>query len=162
MAGVYLVNAAPRVVHLGTEDLSTRQVPREPEAIPQHCPKYYIYARKGPSTTQLCVGAERIRIYGDETFDLLDKYANHATVFANLSNAEGNTCMYQRIVPDDAGPEATITYWLDVLPCSVDLYERNEDGSIKLNPSGLPIITGTTSGFKLKWVTTYYETVNDV
>lgn len=162
MAGVYLVNAAPRVVHLGTEDLSTRQVPREPEAIPQHCPKYYIYARKGPSTPQLCVGAERIRIYGDETFDLLDKYANHATVFANLSNAEGNTCMYQRIVPDDAGPEATITYWLDVLPCAVDLYERNEDGSIKLNPSGLPIITGTTSGFKLKWVTTYYETVNDV
>ena len=48
-------------------------------------------------------------------------------MFANLANAEGNACMYQRVIPDDAGPEATITFWLDVLETTVDLYERNED-----------------------------------
>ena len=159
---LYITNAAPMIRHLGTEDLSRTQPPREPEAIPQHCPKIYLYTRKGPTTPQLCGGAERVRMYGDETFDLLDKYANHATVFANLANAEGNACMYQRVIPDDAGPEATITFWLDVLETTVDLYERNEDGSIKLSPDGLPIITGNTTGYKCKWVTTNYETVSDV
>ena len=156
---LYITNAAPMVRHLGTEDLSTRQVPREPEAIPQHCPKYYLYARKGPSTPQLCSGAERIRLFGDETFDLLSKYSNHATVFANLTNAEGNACMLQRVVPEDAGPESNITFWIDVLETNVDVYERNDDGSIALNELGLPVITGTTKGYKCKWVTTYYDSV---
>lgn len=158
----YIINAAPMVIQYGTQDLSTRQLPREPEAIPQHLPKFYLYAQKGPTTPQLVVGAERDRMYGTDTFDLRSKYANHATVFANLVNAEGNACMLERIIPEDAGPNANIVLWLDVLPTKVDLYERNpSDGSIKLNALGNPIITGQADGYKVKWVTSYYDSKDD-
>lgn len=159
----YIVNAAPMVIQYGTQDLSTRQLPREPENIPQHLPKFYLYARKGPTSSQLVVGAERINMYGMETFDLRSKYANHATVFANLVNAEGNSVMIERVVPEDAGPESNIILWLDVLETKVKLYERNpSDGSIKLDALGAPVITGETDGFKVKWVVTNYETKEDL
>lgn len=153
-----IVNGAPMVVEYGTQDLSTRQLPREPEAIPQHLPKFFLFAQKGPTDPQLVVGAERERIFGAETFNLRSKFANHATVFANQVNAQGNACMIQRVIPEDAGPEASMIAWLDVLPTTVDLYERNTDGSIKLDALGDPIITGTAQGYKVKWVVTHHAT----
>lgn len=149
-----IVNAAPMVIDRGTQDLSIRQLPREPELIPQHLPKFYLFTQKGPTEPQLVVGAERDLMYGTESFNLRSKYANHATVFANLVNAEGNACMLQRVIPEDAGPESNLIAWLDVLPTTIDVYERNSDGSIKLNNLGDPIITGTTPGHKVKWVIT--------
>lgn len=158
----YIVNAAPMVIEYGTQDLSTRLLPREPEAIPQHLPKIYLFAQKGPLTPQLVVGAERERIYGSETFNLRSKFANHATVLANQVNGQANSCMLQRVVPDDIGPEATIVMWLDVLATTIDLYERNTDGSIKVDALGQPIVTGTTPGYKVKWVVTNYNTVAEL
>ena len=116
-----IVNAAPLVVDLGTQDLSGRQVPIEPEALPQHLPKFWLFAQKGPLTPTLVSGGARDKIYGTDSFDLRGKYANHATVFANLANAEGNACMIQRVIADNAGPEASIILWLDVLETDVDL-----------------------------------------
>ena len=156
-----LINAAPMVDDRGTEDLSTRQVPREADAIPQHLPKCYIFAERGDTRENLRVGAERDRTYGTKTFDPRSKFANHATIFANAFNANGNACVYKRLIPEDAGPCANVTLWLDVLPTTVDLYERNVDGSIKLDALGQPIVTGTTTGHKVKWVTTNYTTHTD-
>lgn len=157
-----IVNAAPMVIDRGTQDLSTRLLPREPELIPQHLPKFYLFAQKGPLTPELVVGNERDLMYGSETFNLRGKFANHSTVFANLVNAEGNACMIQRVIADDAGPEANLIAWLDVLATTVDVYERNVDGSIKLSITGDPIITGTTTGFKVKWVVTNHTSVSDL
>lgn len=157
---LYISNAAPMVLHLGTEDLSTRTIDREQEQVPQHCPKYYLYTRKGPTTPQLCAGKERTRMYGSESFDLTSKYANHATVFANLTDNENNYCVYQRLIPDDAGPEANMTLWLDVLETTLDDYERNDDGSIKLSELGVPEIGGTCPGYKCKWVITNQSTLD--
>ena len=84
MAG-YIVNAAPMVIDLGTQDLSTRKLPRETDAVPQHLPKFYLFTRKGPDTPQLVVGNERDNMYGAESFGINSAYATHATVFANLS-----------------------------------------------------------------------------
>jgi len=158
----YIINAAPMVIERGIQDLSTRQLPREPEAIPQHCPKFFLFAQKGPTDPQLVVGAERINMFGMDTFDLRSKYANHQTVFANIVNAEGNISMIQRMIPHDAGPLANVSLWLDVLPTDVDLYERNIDGSIKTDANGAPIITGTTTGYKVKWVMSNRLTHADV
>lgn len=153
-----IVNGAPMVIEYGTEDLSRRQLPREPEAIPQHLPKFYIFAQKGPSTPQLVSGAERISIYGAETFNERGKYCNHATIFANLANGNGNACMLQRLIPEDAGPESNIICYMDVLSTEVDTYQRNVDGSIKTDALGDPIVSGTTQGHKVKFVITHAST----
>ena len=149
-----IVNGAPMVIEYGTQDLSTRQLPREPEFIPQHLPKFFTFAQKGDLKPQLVSGAELERVFGSETFNLRGKFATHATPFIQAMVANANAVMLQRVVPLDIGPESTIIAWLDVLPTQVDLYERNGDGSIKTTVLGEPIITGQAAGYKVKWVVT--------
>lgn len=161
-----IVNAAPFTRLLGTQDLSTRPLVLEPEAIPTHLPKCYIYAQKGPTTAQLVSGDSRIQIYGVDSFDVRKKYANHATVMSNLINAQGNAQMIERILPVDAGPEANVLLSLDVLPTELPDYERNIDGSIKLDVDGdpIPLLDGQSDpimvpGYKVKWVVSSINTV---
>lgn len=155
---VTIVNAAPILYPLGTNDLSIESVPREPEAIPTHLPKVFIYAKKGPKTPVLAGGAERLQIFGDDTFDPLKGYCNHQTILSNRLTAKSNAHMIQRIVPLDAGPEANMLLSLDVLPTTYDDYERNTDGSIKYDVLGNAIVKGTIAGFKIKWVVTSINT----
>ena len=159
----YIVNAAPMVLDRGTQDLSKTSPARVAEAIAQHVPKFYIFAQKGPTTPQLVVGAERTNMFGETSFDIRSKYANHATVFANGVNTEGNACMYQRVVPEDAGPLANVLLWLDVLPCMVDDYKRSPtDGSIIVDDLGAPTVLGQVQGYKVKWVSTYRATQSEI
>ena len=154
-----IINAAPMVIQYGTQDLSTVQVPREPEAIPQHLPKFYLYCQKGPTAPQLGSGAELANLYGLPTFDLRSPYSNHNTVYANLVNAEGNAIMVERVIPEDAGPNSSLVFWLDVLPTMVPNYQRNTDGSFKLdaitNLSIPDATTPTVAGNLIKWVITH-------
>jgi hypothetical protein len=63
--------------------------------------------------------------------------------------------MLQRVLPADAGPEANMTLWLDVLPTDVDNFERNADGSIRFDTLGNPVVLGTIPGYKVKYVVTH-------
>jgi len=151
-----IVNGAPGVVDYGTQDQSTLPYARAPEEIPQHLPKFFIFAQKGPVTEELLVGNERKLMYGDETFAELSPYFTHQTLFANGANSKGNAAMFVRMVPLDAGPKPTLRAWLDVLPTQVDLYERNSDGSIKLDVANDPIVLGQTPGYRVKFVVDNY------
>jgi hypothetical protein len=158
-----IINAAPGVVDLGTQDLSARQIAPQEEAIPQHLPKFFIFAQKGPVEDidglreQLQYGNGRIIIYGEETFVENSKYFNHQTHISNIVNAQGNSGMYVRLLPKDAGPKPSAILYLDVLPTIVDDYERNIDGSIKVDISGQPVIKGSGPGYRVKWVKKFHE-----
>lgn len=147
-----IVNAAPMVIEYGTDDQSIRALPREPEAIPQHLPKFFLYTQKGPADEQLVSGAELVNTYGAKSFDVKGKYFNHSTLFTNLAVAEGNAVMIKRLIPADANGPAELTLYLDVLTTTVDLYQRNSDGSIFKDVNDQPVIIGTTAGYKVKWV----------
>jgi hypothetical protein len=156
------VNAAPMTVFRGINDLSTRAPVYTPEAIPTHLPKLYVFAQKGPTDPQLVAGDSLTNTYGSDSFDLRSAYANHATVLCNTINSYGNYIMLQRLKPDDAAPPANIRLWLDVLPCQVDVYEREIDGSISVDATGNPKTTGkTVPGFKAKWVATHIAPASD-
>lgn len=152
------VNAAPMVKDLGIQNMPTDAIARLPESVPQHLPKVYMWAQKGRTNEELLVGVERENIFGDETFRMGGKYANHSTLFANAFNARANACVYKRLIPPNAGPESNITLWLDVLSTMVDVYERNTDGSIKTNVLGDAIVVGQVKGYKVKWVATSAST----
>lgn len=154
------VNAAPMVQDLGANDVSMRSIPVRSEQVPQHLPKFLIFAQRGREGEELLLGVERENIYGDETFRMGSKYANHATLFANAVNENANAVMYKRLIPADAGPKSNLTLWMDVLRTDVDLYERNEDGSIKTNGLGDPIVIGNTPGVKVKWVVSSASTAS--
>lgn len=159
MATTQIVNAAPMEIKYGVKDNSSGGTVREPEAIPQHLAKFYILAQKGPLTPQLVVGADRTLMYGVETFNELGKFCNHQTVGSNVVNEQANSQILHRIVPKDAGPEPSIIMYLDVLETEVDTYERNQDGSLKRDSLGNLTITGTTAGYKVKWVNEYHTDI---
>ncbi|MNU19629.1 hypothetical protein D3C71_78610 [compost metagenome] len=149
-----IVNAAPNTILQGTNDKSPRPLVPEAEVLPTHLPKIYLYTQKGPSESQLVSGAAAVQMYGSASFEERGKYATHATALFNKINAQGNSVMIERVIPADAGDPSSIRLSLDVLPMLVPLYERNLDGSIKLDTAGLPIPAGTTAGFQVKWVAT--------
>lgn len=160
-----IVNAAPFHLQLGTQDGSTRPLLRDPEAIPTHLPKVYIYAKKGPTTPQLVSGGSRSFMYGEESFDPRKKWANHATILSNTFESEGNAQMIERVIPADAGPEANLLLSLDVLDTTIDDYVRNSDGSIKLNATtGEPVVNGSSKipGYLVKWVVTSIDDPADL
>lgn len=147
-------NAAPQANLLGIQDLSGRVLTPEAEALPVHLPHAFIFGAEGPLTPQLVVGDSLIQMYGSETFDYRSKYANHQTVLVNEVNAQGNAIMVQRLKPEDAPAPASITFGLDLLRVTdFPVYERNVDGSYKLDANKQPIPTGeVTTGFYGRWV----------
>lgn len=148
-----IVNAAPMTIFRGADDQSTRALVPEPVAVPTHLPMVYGYAKRGPTTPQLVVGDNRVGMYHEDSFDLRKPYATHATVLSNIINSQGNQQMFQRVKPLDAGPNASLRVSLDVLPMQLPLYERNNDGSFRLDDDGLKIPTGQKiAGYRVKFV----------
>jgi hypothetical protein len=145
------INGAPLVIDYGTQDLSPRRIPRF-TATPQHVAKFWIYAQKG-STKELFSSPNNLAyLYGDNTLKENSKYFNHQTLFMKRVAAAGNSVKVKRLLPPDVGPKANVILYLDVLETTVDLYELNSDGSIRLDSNNTPVIIGTAPGIKAKWV----------
>lgn len=156
-----ILNAAPMVIDLGTRDLSTRVVPASPLTIPQHLPKLYIFAEKGPMGPSYIDfdSASLTQVYGDDTFDVNKKYFTHQTPFLMAAAAAGNNCVVHRLSAPDAKDVSNIALYLDVLPTQVPLYVKNSDGSLDLDEAGNPIPQTdsngdpvTVAGHKVTWV----------
>lgn len=156
MSNTTIVNGAPMVRSLGTQDVSKRIPIIDPEVIPTHLPKVYLLAAKGPEGPQLVVGNGRNQMFGDDTFDLVMPFATHQTVLSNLVNAEGNAQMIERLFPVDAGPKANFLLSIDVLPTDIVQYQRDASGNYITDPvTSLPIPVSpavSLPGFKVKWV----------
>ena len=155
-----ILNAAPMVINYGVDDQSKRQFPYDYPLVPQHLPKFYLYTQKGPAKPTLVTPNMLNVIYGSDSFDITKKWFNHASIFCTNVASQANNVVVERIIPEDAGPEATVILWLDVLKTTVDLYERNSDGSIKRDTLGNPIIFGQAPGYKIKWVYSNHTSYN--
>lgn len=157
-----IVNAAPMTIALGVNDKSTRALVPVPEVLPAHLPKFYTYAATGPATPQLVVGDALTQMYSADSFDPRKKFATHATIFINEINSKANSMMIQRVIPADAPAPANARLWADVLATMVPDYQRNSDGSIKLDTGGNPVPTGTNiQGFIVKYVVTHINPGSD-
>lgn len=155
-----IVNAAPMTIFRGISDQSTTAALPVEDNLPTHLPKIYFFAKKGPTSPQLVSGDSLTTMYHADSFDLTKAWATHATVLTNTINSQGNAIMAQRLKPTDAGPEASIRLWLDLLPTSIPVYQRGSDGKYLLDADGNPTATGSTvQGFKAKWVVT--QVTND-
>lgn len=158
-----IVNAAPVHLMFGTEDVSTRAIELAPLEMPAHLPKFYGFAKRGPNTPQLVVGGSRTLIYGAESFTEGSPYFTHATLYSNEVNAAGNAQMFERLIPEDAGPVANLLISLELLKDMLDDYERNADGSYKLDANEDPIPLPTKiEGYKRFWHVTHITDKADV
>lgn len=146
-------NSAPQILFWGFDDQSGRIVPSVPEQVPIHLPFMYFYGRKGKTTPRLAAGKALNSLFGSESFDPRGPYATHATPFINGFNEAANIMLLQRLRPAGA-KTASLQLGIEVLPMEVPVYERNVDGSYKLDAvTSQPIDTGATiPGHKCAWV----------
>jgi len=145
-----IVNASPQIVQLGTDDKSLKPIVPRPITIPTHLPLIMSFAASGPTTKELVDGSRLVALYGEETFDRNKPFFTHATRLAELMSAAGNAMMFWRIVPDDNDTIANITLYIDLLKDTVNVYKRNDDGSIATDSSGKPIVDTQHEGYKFK------------
>ena len=164
---VDMKNAAPMVYDQGTQDFSQEIIPTAALEIPQHFPLFYIFAEKGKEGREIVdFGSQTLTaMYGDETFNPEGKYYTHQTPFLELCARNGNNCVVHRLTAPDAKDVANVSLWLDVLPTQVPLFEKNFNGSIKLDGNGQPIpktdVNGdtiTVAGYSVCWVTDHTDT----
>ena len=145
-------NAAPFANLLGIKDESGRTVAAEAEALPIHLPHVFAYMQRGPVTPQVVFGTSLTKTYGADSLDYRKPFANHQTVLLNTLNENANQVMVQRVVPTDIEPKARLLLSLELLPTKLPAYDRNADGSYKLDTAGNPVPTGSTiDGFKGRW-----------
>lgn len=148
-----IINAAPLANLLGIQDNSRGTPVYEPESVPTHLPHQYIFAEKGPTLPQLVSGDSLVQMYGAKTLDPRGPYFNHQTQLVNSLQGVGNQVMLQRVIPADAGPKARLLLSLEIVADTVQTYQRNPDGSYKLDNNGEKIATGTTvPGYIARWV----------
>ena len=149
-------NASPQMIHLGADDQSMSNVTPSREPIPQHCPMFYIFAKKGPVSREL-LGASKLNVtYGSETFDINDKYFNHQTRFLTAVAGQANSCMVQRLVPKDAGVNSNAVVYMDVMETDVPNYVRDSYGSYVDDPDAnskkVDPENPTIKGYKIKFI----------
>lgn len=147
------MNAAPKAILQGIKDLGGSQLPVVPEQLPTHLPHLFLYTSEGPEI-ELVSGASALETFGQDLFDLRGKYTTHQTVYADVINKNANAMMIQRIKPDDANPEATLTLSVEVVEDQLKVWERDLQGDVVYDSSGDPKQDGdqTTPGYRLRWV----------
>lgn len=159
-----IINAAPMVIDLGTQDRSTLPVSVSSLVTPQHLPKFYIFAETGPVGNRfLDFSTDSLtNLYGDDTFNTTKKYYTHQTPFLQAAAAAGNNCVVQRLVSPNATDCSNVTLYLDVLATQVPLYQKNSDGSLLLTLAGEPTpvldagsLPVTVAGYKVCWVSDF-------
>lgn len=155
MSSYTIQSAMPRGIALGIDDQSARQVPLEPVSYPQHLAFVPLFTQKGVTVPEIVSGSTRDAMYGTESFNERGIYATHATVLSNVLNESANAQMICRLEPADAGPNANVMLYADVLETPLDEFERNVDGSIKLDViTRLPkvkTVNGIAAGLKIRF-----------
>lgn len=146
-----IINAAPRAILRGVQDLSGRPPVYEPEALPQHLPHVFLLTERGTGVPQITIGDGLNKLYGAKSFDLRLRageggYATHQTLLATVLSQNANQMLIQRLIPKDA-KTARLRLSVDKLNGTGSVYQRNNDGTVAVDGDGLPIeVAGVNRG----------------
>lgn len=147
------LNASPRAILNGIQDVSTRRVDTEDVQYPQHLPWVLMLGERGETTAEVLDSSAAQEYYGAQSFDYRSKFMKHPMVMAKECFVpHANLVMYQRI-RTPGSKTATIRFSLEVLEAKLTVWDRNPDGSLILDSAGKPIDTGdTVDGYKFRWL----------
>lgn len=149
--------ASPAIINLGTDDQSKGNIYATTEPLPQHLPKFYIMGQKSRGDKGTLVNAAKLPLLvGSGSLDPNGKYFNHATRLLKLILSTGNLCMVQRLIPEDAGPKANATIYLDIATAKLPNYLRDSFGNLvpdaKTGNYKVDATTPTIDGFTVKYI----------
>jgi len=129
----------------GMLDNSVPELVRTPTGDPIHKPLIFTFAARGVDNEAFPLyGNNALDLLGRNVFDLRGPYATFNTPYQAMFNANGNECMYQRLVPDDAAI-ATYRLYADVLATKVPVYERI-NGKVQYDGAGKAKVASQADG----------------
>ncbi|AFQ96719.1 putative tail sheath protein [Erwinia phage vB_EamM_Stratton] len=138
-------NGAPLNNKQGWQDNSVLPLVRTATGDPIHKPLIFTFAARGVDNEAFpLTGDNALSLLGRSIFDLRGPYATFNTPYQAMFNANGNECMYQRLVPDDA-KTAAIRVFADVLETKVPAYERI-NGIVQYDATGKPKVKEQVDG----------------
>ena len=131
------LKATPRAILRGIRDTTRAQVTPVPELLPQHLPLVFHFMERGDDKTpHIAISDEFNQLFGSKSVDLQGKYANHATVLANLQTSTGNLIMWKRLRPA-AAKTAMLRISVEVIPALVPVWKREiGTGAYQYNSAG--------------------------
>lgn len=138
-----ITGSTPRIYYRGTRDTTFNRSTGGTPSLPLHRPLLMFFGQKGPTVPTWVDPVKFEDIFGSATTDLFGVYNTHSTPFIKEAIAAGNQFMAWRVEPEDTPSEATIGLSVDFGKKKITDYERNEDGSYKLDADGAKIPTAT-------------------
>lgn len=137
-------SSLPRVIFRGIDDQSAVNLSMPVGSLPQRLPLFFIQSPWGEEDRVRYVDASAAQLlYGNEVIDPQTPYFSHQNVFMRTQFEGGGKALVLRLAAEDA-KAATGRLAIDVLEGEVPLYERNTNGSLRLDASGNKIPTGET------------------
>lgn len=148
-----ITGSTPKIYYRGTKDTkATRGVGGSP-TLPLHRPLIMFFGQQGDTTPRWVDPAKFSDIYGADTLDLNGIYATHSTPFLQEAIAAGNQFLAMKLESADIPAEADLGLSVDWLETDIPEYQRNADGSYKLDQNNGKIPTGSNiPGIKLKFI----------
>lgn len=147
------VNGNPNAILYGVDDRSIPPLVPTPVRTAIHVPLVFTWASQGDETNAYTVlGDTAFEMYGRDLIELNGEYTSINTPFIELFNRLANPMMVQRIVAEDA-TVSTRRDFAEVLTTKVPKYDRNADGSVKLDENGEPKVLGEQDGVTITWRT---------
>jgi hypothetical protein len=123
------------------------------ESLPIRVPLFFTLAAWGETDKARYVdGDGQELLYGKELTNPRSKFFTHQSQFIRSHFAAGGKALLQRLVPTDA-KRATARLALDMVADELPVYERNADGTFKLDVNGAKVVVvgETVQGFRLQW-----------
>ena len=145
-------SSLPRVIVRGTKDGSAVSIATPSEALPIRIPLFMVPTPWGEENrARYTTGNTLDPLYGADTIEPLSPFFTHQSQFLRSHLSAGGKALVLSLRAKDA-KQANGRFVLDVVADDVPLYERNLDGSLKLDTNGARIPTGQKApGFRGQW-----------
>lgn len=145
-------SSLPRVNFRGIKDDNPVNLTFPVESTPIRLPLFFDYAPWGEEDKARYVNNHALeRLYGANVLNPKTKFYTHQSQFVKAQFTGGGKCLFLRVAPPDA-KQANFRLALDIVADTLTVYERNLDGTFKLDVNGAKIATeDTVAGYRLQW-----------
>lgn len=117
-----------------------------PVALPLHRPFFPIRSSDGPNEIVWTGGSQATKIFGQETFDINEKYYRNEQTFLVDCIWPHQECFVRRMIPEDA-KKASTAIFAHVTAGQIQQYKRDEHGRVLYDEDGnpIPLLNSSTS-----------------
>lgn len=148
---ISVYSSTPRTNFRGVKDEAAVNLAMPAESLPIRLPLIMSIAPWGDDKRANYIDSGALSLlYGADVINPKTPFFTHQSLFLRTQFQGGGKALFLRLTPEDA-KQATARLAVDMVADKLPVYERNADGSFKLDANGAKIDTGETlDGYRLQ------------